>query len=477
VKENTGMRQSVYIVKTESRYPDFPFDGRDGVCCALGDLFSMWGLDPENPFKDLIRPGETALIKPNWVTDRNPLGHSIDSLTTHSSVITHIVELILRAMDYAGTIIIGDAPIQNCDFDGLLKATQFQKVLDELKIRYREAEIIVEDWRLTTLDHQAWLSNWRRGAIQHARAIPGKERGESHILVDLGRESFLEDIVEYCDDFRVANYNCRVIRQHHCPGRHEYLVTRRIHDAKLIINLPKMKTHKKAGMTGALKNIVGINGHKEYLPHYIRGSYFDGGDNYCLPNRMRERYEDLYDYYWERTNDLSRLKRRGAAFLLKYLWRFSRLLSSEHISDGGWRGNDTLWRTILDLNHLLYFNRQRMARGIFTIVDGIIAGEGEGPLTPTPRKTGILIGGENPAYIDAVIAKMMGYNIARLPMIYHAINHRRSCFGDKALEEMEIISMDEGRQRKMIGFCELPDLDFRKPFYWRGAAAKAKGVG
>ena len=32
-------------------------------------------------------------------------------------------------------------------------------------------------------------------------------------------------------------------------------------------SLPKLKTHKKAGITCALKNLIGINGNKEYLPH------------------------------------------------------------------------------------------------------------------------------------------------------------------------------------------------------------------
>ena len=121
VIETIGIRESVYIAKTQSRYPDFPFDEPDSVSRALGDLFSMWGLDPENPFKDFIHPGETALIKPNWVNDRNPRGYGIESLITHSSLIKHVAERILKAMDYTGTIVIGDAPIQDCDFDGLLR--------------------------------------------------------------------------------------------------------------------------------------------------------------------------------------------------------------------------------------------------------------------------------------------------------------------------------------------------------------------
>ena len=54
-------------------------------------------------------------------------------------------------------------------------------------------------------------------------------------------------------------------------GRHRYLVARELIEADVVFNVPKLKTHKKAGVTGALKNLVGINGHKAYLPHHRKG--------------------------------------------------------------------------------------------------------------------------------------------------------------------------------------------------------------
>jgi len=32
-----------------------------------------------------------------------------------------------------------------------------------------------------------------------------------------------------------------------------------------------LKLHRKAGITCALKNLIGINGNKEYLPHHRLG--------------------------------------------------------------------------------------------------------------------------------------------------------------------------------------------------------------
>ena len=59
------------------------------------------------------------------------------------------------------------------------------------------------------------------------------------------------------------------------------LVPLAVLEADVIVNLPKLKTHKKAGVTCALKNLIGINGNKEYLPHHRIGGHNLGGD--CYP--------------------------------------------------------------------------------------------------------------------------------------------------------------------------------------------------
>ena len=82
-------------------------------------------------------------------------------------------------------------------------------------------------------------------------------------------------------DFRVTMYDHRLMQAHHDQRKHEYLVSNSVLDADLIINLAKLKCHSKAGITGALKNLVGINGHKEYLPHHTNGSPAEGGDQYA----------------------------------------------------------------------------------------------------------------------------------------------------------------------------------------------------
>src|ERR1022692_1434372 len=50
-------------------------------------------------------------------------------------------------------------------------------------------------------------------------------------------------------------------------GAHRYAVGNTVLSADVILNVPKLKTHMKTGMTGALKNFVGIVGSKDFLPH------------------------------------------------------------------------------------------------------------------------------------------------------------------------------------------------------------------
>ena len=57
----------------------------------------------------------------------------------------------------------------------------------------------------------------------------------------------------------------------------------------------------------------------------------------------------------------------------------------------------------------------------FTIVDGIVGMEGDGPGSGMPREFGILLGGENIYYIDAVICNMMGFKITTPPIMAAAV--------------------------------------------------------
>ncbi|MBM3275745.1 MAG: DUF362 domain-containing protein [Candidatus Sericytochromatia bacterium] len=459
----------VFVAYSSPEYLCMPFGTRgDPVLEALTRLWDLWGRDPDNPFQGWVGRGGSVLLKPNWVLHANPNGHDIESLVTHSSLLFHIADFAAIAMQGEGILVIGDAPLQGCKFETLMARARVPEMIEALKSRHPKLQVHVEDWRLTLMGGGTESHRWGPDRSQGEREDYEARFARDYDLVDLGPTSFLEDIAEYSDRFRVTQYKPSRMKAHHAPGRHEYLVTSRVRTSDLVINVPKMKTHIKAGLTGAMKNLVGINGHKEYLPHHIRGSHAEGGDCYDRPNALRSLFDEAYDRFWERFAELPQGARILGHVALSLLWRASNLVARESTSAGSWSQNETIWRTTLDLNHILYF-RDCSPRRVLTVVDGIVAGEGEGPLEPVPKPAGLLVAGFNPAYVDAVLAQLMGYNVSRIPTVYHAVYHRKSRFAGPSLEDFNVRLSDKSGKRREVPIRNLDDLRFEKPRYWRRA--------
>jgi hypothetical protein len=180
------------------------------------------------------------------------------------------------------------------------------------------------------------------------------------------------------EKFRVTSYDCRQMREHHNSLKHEYLIPKSVLDADVVINLPKLKTHRKVGLTASLKNIVGINGHKDWLPHHRCGSVDEGGDEY----RNRSFFKRLQTHLGEKTDQDSHNSRNFfQRLMIRITDKLARSMAPDPFFEGSWHGNDTLWRTVLDLNRLLvYANKdgkmtEAPQRKCMTIVDAIVAGE------------------------------------------------------------------------------------------------------
>lgn len=453
---NNNIKNGVVVVQDVDLYPSFPYEINSDLFKSMKDLFEGLGLSRENPFSDYIKPQQTVLIKPNWVRDFNPNGHNLDSLITHTSIIKYLIDFLLIAMEGRGKIVIADAPLQNCNFNNLKSITKIQEVVNLYSEKYPKMIFCIEDWRITTSKGDGYSQEFK---FSEQEALK-----KGYIVFDMREDSFLEEISDKAERFRVTKYKPSLMLNHHKRGKHEYLVTDRIFEADFIINVPKLKTHIKAGLTGALKNLIGINGHKEFLPHHIKGSFFDGGDNYYSRSWFKSKYEDLYDYVWENNNEFSYFKQKILMKILDILWKLSIISGTENISAGSWYGNNTIWRTTLDLNHILYFGKEKPLK-VLNIVDGIIAGEGQGPLEPTPKNLGFLIAGENPAQVDSVIAKIIGYTLKKVPTVYNAIYNKKSRFNND-LESMDINLCNKDIIKK-IKFSELPIHSFKKPEFWK----------
>jgi uncharacterized protein (DUF362 family) len=412
-------------------FPEYPF-GPESIDSspnltyeATRNLFMTMGLDSANqgsplwnPLGDLLRPGQTVLLKPNWVSHAVGGTSSSDPdilnvLITHTAVLRSIIDYVFLAVGSAGKIIIADAPLQGTRWDLLLERAQMPELLSFFAQKKVPLELI--DLRLSSVE----TAPDGRFIIQ--RNNSGDPNG--YVLVQVDDHSALCDLDRRSNGkYRVLDYPGSRMGQAHGKGHHRYLISKTVLSADAVINLPKLKTHLKTGMTAAMKNLVGINGNKAYLPHFRLGSPDEGGDDYHLTN------------FWRRLKSEYRYE---AAKLPKWLrdpvkWLGNKLIQlstpNNHktgdecqqdpylTSGGSWYGNDTAWRMVVDLNiALLYSDLDGVIQTLpqrrwLNIVDAINAGEGNGPLSPKAAFLGRLIGGFDPLMVDRVCAEMIGFD-------------------------------------------------------------------
>ena len=242
--------------------------------------------------------------------------------------------------------------------------------------------------------------------------------------------------------FRVTNYDSDVMQKYHNVDSHSYLVANSILHADVIINLPKLKTHRKAGMTGALKNMVGIIGSKDCLPHHRIGSQEEGGDEYLhrdIRKRMATRLHEIQD---RTKNPVVGMLGKLGHFLIYGTQRIAP--SPDAYAEGSWYGNDTIPRTIVDLNKIIFFADKRgilqenPQRKALTVVDAIIAGEKEGPLEPSPKPIGTLVAGENPVGVDLTCSQIMGFDYHKVPTLKYALSPKTISIYRNSIDKIQI---------------------------------------
>lgn len=389
-----------------------------GVVAALRCMARGLGWSPgegEGAFASLMPEGARVVVKPNLVTHENRGPGGMPPLVTHESLIRAAVEEALRSG--AGEVIVGDAPIQGCDFDEMMRRMGLDVWAEELSAREPRFKG-VRDFRRT-------ISRFAGGVREAAEELQPLDR---FVLFDLAGESLLEPVTDGNDSFRVTCYDPRLMARTHAQGRHQYLVAREVMEADLVINLPKLKTHKKAGLTCALKNLIGINGNKEFLPHHRVGGSSRGGDCYEGGGLLKGTLELLADRQnTARTHAAAKLWHG----LAQPIDRALRLAGESVDIEGSWSGNDTIWRTCLDLNRVLLYGRadgtmaDEVQRRVLHIADAVIAGQGDGPLMPSPLPLGLLFAGSNAAAADWVGARLLGYDPARIPIARESLGRFR----------------------------------------------------
>jgi uncharacterized protein (DUF362 family) len=416
-----------------------------------------WG-DADVPFRRVVPPGSRVLVKPNWVLHHNRGTGGLTPLVTSPALVRTVTALLLRGGPRRVTV--GDAPLQECDLAALLRASG----LDAWARRLAD-----DDRRF------AGLHDFRRTTCVMREGVRVASEAErplaDFVLFDLGPDSLLEPVTSPRAPFRVTQYDPRHLAATHGPGRHRYLVAREVLDADVIVNLPKLKTHLKAGVTAALKNLIGINGNKEYLPHHRLGGAAGGGD--CYPGRSR--VKRALEWAHDRGNEAGGpAARRFWRDIVRVLDR-ARRAGGDHVGvEGAWAGNDTIWRTCLDLNRILLHGRvdgtlaEGVQRRVVHVVDAVVAGQGDGPLAPDPLELGLLVGGESAAAVDWVAARLLGYDPRAVPLVREAFAPFRWPLVAFAPEDVRITGdLGEGPADAVPA---RPPRPVRHPAGWRAAS-------
>jgi len=350
--------------------------------------------------------GKRILLKPNWVTHSRNEADEI-CLRTHDDFLLAVLEYILPFMPKE--VVIGDAPIQGCKWNKMIGSSLLKEV-NELQEKYK-VPISIKDFRRVTFDMNANNISEERKPLS------------DYQIFDLGKNSYLEPISDSKKNkFRVTVYNPDRFLESHTLGMHKYCITKQLFESDVVISLPKVKTHQKAGITAALKNIVGLNGDKDFLPHHRIGGTGMGGDCYPGTNFLRYWSELCYDNANRNKGKKMYWLWMRVAFVLWY----TSFPKKVHQQAAGWYGNDTTWRMVLDLNTVIHFGKadgsisDTQQRSFFSLCDGIIGGQGDGPLEPDPLSLGIMSFTNDSAWNDICMATLMGMNIDYIPMLIHA---------------------------------------------------------
>jgi uncharacterized protein (DUF362 family) len=425
-----------------------------------------FGTPDWNPLGALVAAGGRAVLKPNFIRHWNaqPCGGTVESVITHGSVLRAAADYAFLAVGPSGAVEIAEAPQHDCDFERIREIAG----LDALGRFY--AETLGRE--LGVVDLRREVVTYADGVIVGRRPLPGDPRGYRE--VDLGERSSFHGAGLDPERFRGADYDPGPTSEHHRGGRNAYLLSETVLSADLVVNLPKLKTHKKTGVTLALKNLVGINGDKNWLPHHSVGSEDEGGDEY--PGRS------WLDALRSRAVELARapLARGRGTSLIRLGRRLETSLRGDaFVRSGNWYGNRTTWRMCLDLARCFYYSdasglhldAPAPVRRALTVLDAIVAGEGAGPLAPCDRPLGAVLASLDPVALDVAALRLMGFDEQRIPVVREALDAGSlpltSLRGLGDLEVVEVSTRDF-RARRIPLDALRPEVAFRAHPGWRG---------
>lgn len=416
-------------------------DRTNQVYETVRNAFLMMGMDKKhigtsewNPLSEVIQKGDMVVLKPNFVIDKNVNDKTCFSTITHGSVIRAVIDYVILALKGSGKIIVADAPQMDCNFDKLINKNGMKGVAE-----YYQRQLFNSDIGFELLDLRQERAIYKYGVVWERIPLKGDPRG--YTIVDLEKESKFYGLNP--KNFYGADYNRKQTVTAHSMGHHKYCISNTVLQSDVVISIPKLKVHKKAGVTLNIKNMVGINGDKNYLVHYQVGTQSKGGDEFLIDSKIANFDRTIMDL------TIGRNWKYGKYLFALYLKckRIFGIVESRNIGEGNWCGNDTAWRMAVDINRILLYSDTlgrllpKRKRCYMALIDGIIGGEGEGPLRPKQVRSGAIILGYNPVATDIVGTAYMGIDYTKIKSFMEKGTERRKLKSFGA-EEIVINSTD-----------------------------------
>ena len=397
-----------------------------------------FGTNRWNPFKEFVTAGKNVLLKPNLVTHKHRKGpEALFWTISHPAIIRALFDYAYLAVGSSGKIVIGDTPIENCDFDILCDATGLKEMVEILRGRgYRNLEL---------LDFRTYQTIQYPDSSVAKINLPGDPWGYTDI--DLGKASLLQELEDAHGPqnyYTLGDHSVDHINPHerapglpnrfHSNGKHIYRIPNSVLNSDFVVSIAKMKTHRFSGVTLCLKNAVGICQGKEYMPHRRPGTPQEGGDSF--PSYPSAKYVGWLKL---KRAAYSAIGNRNVQRLMPYIRRvYPERLPHEINSEplyGDWHGNDTVWRMTLDLNLILFhadsqgFDLTSTKRTYLGVIDGIIGMDHEAPMEGLPVKSNVLVIGRDPVSTDTLGTFLMGFDPVKIKTINNANTVQCKCLG------------------------------------------------
>ena len=230
-------------------------------------------------------------------------------------------------------------------------------------------------------------------------------------------------------------------------------------------------------MTAAIKNMVGITYEKACLPHRKEGDKESGGDTY-----MKKSFWKNWMQYFDEKKTISSTSGKYKTTwaydkIMKICYILGWLTTGDKYRIGSWYGNDTIWRTSIDLNYILLHAdkegklRDEIQRKVVTIADMIVSGQGSGPVGPHPKPLGLVMMADNSLLFDRAMCEVMGFDKNKIEMFCNPLTYKRMGYNTEIELEDEIVNYN-GDKVRLKDFRPLKEWKFDAHPCWKGHIEK-----